>query len=423
MRKTLVVLLILASSSVTARDLTLDQALQLAEAHSFALKKAQSAADAAVSSLSASQAGRLPTFSATALASYISEIPLMNLRPYGTHETYQTDLRLSLPLFTGGRLSGSIAASQASADYAVALQNLSLDQTVYFTSLEYYNLYRTDKMLEVAEASLKRAESIRSDVASLYTAGAADSVDILDASLASSRADFAVKQAKTARRSSELRLLTYLGLEPTENLNLTDSLPAPKQEPWTADVASSKPELTASEAIVKLNRSYRRLSEAEYFPTLSVFGGYSYGKPNLDRFNNTWNDYFTVGANLTWSFNLGGATIHSYRAAGYNLHAAEYDRDQTAENLHREAELAVEQLRLALERYTNAFEQYQITSSNYRLATEQHRNGLLSSNRLITIETDLTGAQASASAALIDFYIARFAYDYAIGSENIRKGL
>jgi len=423
MRKTLVVLLILASSSATARDLTLNQALQLAEAHSLALKKSQSAANAAASSLDASQAGRLPTFSATALASYVSEVPMMNLRPYGTHETYQTDLRLSLPIFTGGRLSGGIAASQANADYAEALQNLSADQTVYLTRLEYYSLYRADKLLEAAQASLKRAESIRSDVASLYAAGAADSVDILEASLANSRADFAVKQAITARRSSELRLLTYLGLEPTETLNLTDSLPEPKQESWSADVAPAKPELTAAEAIVKLNKSRRRLAEAEYFPALSVFGGYSYGKPNLDRFNSTWNDYFTVGANLTWSFNVGGATVHSYRAASYNLHAAEYERDQTAENLRREAQLAVEKLRLALQQYNNASEQYKIALSNYRLAVEQHRNGMLSSNRLITIEADLTGAEASASAALIDFYAAHSAYDYAIGSENIRKGL
>jgi len=431
MRYVIAICLLFLPAVTPARDLTLTQALDLAEAHSFALKKSQAASDAAKSGVDAAKADRLPTFSASASANYISYVPSLTIalpglppisRSVGTHDNYQTDLRLSLPLYTGGKISGGIALADANRELSDALLSASRDQLDYLTRVEYFTLYRSDRQLEVAKASLTRAETINKDANSLYAAGAADSVSLLDASLALTRATFAVKQAETARRASELRLLTYLGLEPTETVNLTDSLSLPSEDSWSTTVDSTKPELKAAAAALEITRRRYNLTRSDYFPTLAAIGGYSYGMPNLDRFNNTWNDYFTIGASLTWTFNLGGKVGMNRQTARYNMQAASYDRDQTAENLGREARLAVEQLKLANQRYASALEEYKIASDNYRLASAQHRDGTLTSNRLVTIEADLTSAQASLSSALVDFHIAQSAYYYAIGSPNLRKG-
>jgi outer membrane protein TolC len=431
MRYLMVALGILLPLSTQARDLTLDQALKLAEAHSFALKKSEAASEAAQSAVQAARADRLPTVSASAMTSYISYIPTLDLqlpgfppisRDIGIHDNYQADLRMALPLYSGGRISNSIGLANANSDLYGALRAASRDQLDYATRLEYYTLYRSDRMLDVAKASLTRAQTINKDAQSLYAAGAADSVSLLDASLALSQADFSVRQAEIARRTAELRLLIFLGLDPSDTLRLIDSLTPPSEQTWSVAVDTSKPELRVANASVSLAKRRFDLSKSDYFPTISAFGGYSYGRPNIDRFNNTWNGYFTVGASLSWSFNLGGRTHYNRNVALHNIDAASYDRDQTAENLSREARLAVEQLKLAYAKYINANDQYRISSDNYRLATAQHRDGALSSNRLVTIESELTAAQASLSAAVVDYYMAQSAYYYAIGSPELGKG-
>jgi outer membrane protein TolC len=231
-----------------------------------------------------------------------------------------------------------------------------------------------------------------------------------------------MKRAESDRRSSEIRLAVLLGLPADEKLNLTTKLPAPEPVELTPIVASDKPELVAADMGVKMSQSSVKLSKANYFPTLSAFGGYSYGKPNLDRFNNTWNDYFTVGATLSWSFNLFGKTVHKTSQARWNLEASRQQRDNVAEQLDRGAKLAIEQVKLAYERYRNARQQYTISSNNYRLAKMKHDEGALSTNHLLEIDANLTAAEASLAAAEAEYHIAMSNYYYAVGSPELREG-
>jgi len=48
---------------------------------------------------------------------------------------------------------------------------------------------------------------------------------------------------------------------------------------------------------------------------------------------------------------------------------------------------------------------------------------VMSSNRLLELETTLTQAESSLATAVADYYIAESGYLYAIGSENLGKGI
>ena len=432
MRTLIIITFLLLALPVWSRDLSLDQALELAQQHSFSLQKARAQSEGAIAEYRAARAERFPTLSAVGNANYISDVSLLNIqlptgqsleRQVGTHENYQADVRLNLPLYTGGRISGGIDLARASREMYDALESYDRDRVAYQTRVEYFGLYRATELLQVAEASFKRAEVINRNVKSLYDAGAADSVALLDANLALSRATLGISQAETNRRVTEIRLLTLLGSPLTDSLSLTTTPTQPSQNSVEATVSVQKPELRAADASVQIATARLRVSKADHFPTIAAFGGYSYGKPNLDRFGNTWNEYFTVGATLNWSFNLGGKTVNRARAASYTLDASRRDRDQVQENLTREANLAVEQLRLAYTRYQNSLTEYQISSDHFRLAQGQHSDGVLSSNRLLEIEADLTAAEASLAASLVDYYIAQSAYYYTTGSDSLKKGI
>ena len=432
MKYLVLVLMIATAAPVAARDLNLDQTLRLAEGHSGQLKASRSLYDASGGTVAGAKAERLPTLSLQARASYINDIPSLNIdipgffqmsREIGSKENYQTDLNLSVPLYTGGRISSGIAAAQSRSEYARASADATLSGVRLQARMDFFGLNRALQTRRAAEASRARTEIINRDVRSSLAAGAADSVDILESNLALTRAEFQVRQAEAAVRVQSVQLATHLGLPVTEPLTVNDTLPDPDGDMMTVPETVSRPEHEAAAASVGLAEAGLKSARSGWLPALSAYAGYSYGKPNNDQFNGGWNDYATVGAQLQWSLNLGMKTARSTESARYELEAARFRMQDVDETINREVEVAAENLRLAYSQYASARDQYRITKDNYRLARSQRESGALSANRLLEIEAALTEAEALALAAKVDFYVAQSSYYYATGDDKLGEGI
>ncbi len=422
----------LAAGTTSGRDLTLEQALRLAENHSYRLKQARAGTQAAESGTSAARSERLPTLSASASARYTDEVAALSVeimpgqnfnRELGSNETYRTDLKLELPLYTGGRISSAIDLADANLEYWQALEQIDVDRLLYRTRLDYFGLHLAIAQRETARASFRRMLLINDDVSSRFRAGVADSVDLLEVRLALTRAEFAIEQADINTRSQQLRITAGLGIDSFEEVNPVDNLPEPQPVTIPSSDVNNRPEMSAATASIGMRLAQVNLEKSEYFPTVSGYTGYSYGKPGFDIFANEWKDNFTVGAQLSWSFNLGNKTGANRRSASRNLEAARYYRDDIIEALSRDARLAIEGLRLAYEKHANALNLYDLTLRNYQLAQMRHREGALSSNRLLEIETVLTESEFTLVAARVDYFLAQSHYFYAVGSEKLREGL
>jgi len=421
---------IMTSAPAQTRELSLKQALELAVQHSYQLKKAQAERKASLAELQSAKAARLPTLSAEAFVYYNDDIPSFDItlpsdmtisRDVGSKENYQTNLWLSVPLFTGGKITSGIQAANTSLDMHQALEEASLNVVLYQTRVKYMSLYQADRLLEAAQASMERTKIIMKDMESLFKAGAADSVDLLDADLAYNKAFLKVEQAVSRRRSAKIELTSLLNLPARDSLVISDVLPPPVAREFLHPFMS-KPELRAADASVALSKSQLRQVQSAYFPTISAYCGYSYGKPNLDLFNKTWRDYFTVGTNLTWSFNIGRKEAREVQRAKLLYQAAQKECDDVTERLDREARLALERLALVRQMYNTARLNKRTSSDNYRLATKKHRQGVLSSNRLLEIEAELSEAEAAEASVTADYYIAESAYYFSLGSEQLKEG-
>ncbi|MFQ6007627.1 MAG: TolC family protein [Candidatus Zixiibacteriota bacterium] len=416
--------------SVQARELSLQDAFDLAVQHSHQLKKAKAEREAYESALRAAKAARLPTLSAETFAFYKDEVPSLGItitpdrtfsREIGTHENYQTDLRISVPLFTGGKISGSIKAASAQLDLYRALEDCTLEQLLYQTRIAYLMLYRAERLQEVAQASQDRTLIILKDIRAALEAGTADSTDLLEVNLANNEAFLKLEQAQSARRSAEIKLRTLLNLPATESINVVDKPPPPVGRAVYYTFIS-KPELRATKAAISYNRALMTLARSTYLPTIYTYAGYSYGKPNIDWFNKTWMDYFSIGAQLSWSLNVGMKERLEERRARYLYQAAQRELDNLTERFEREALLAREQVALARHQYSTAKLRRKTAADNYRLAIRMHRQGALSSNRLLEIETKLSEAEAALETAVVDYHLAESAYFYALGSEQLKEG-
>jgi outer membrane protein TolC len=423
----------IVGSSVWARKLTMQQAIDMARQHSFELKRRQAIADASGSILSASKAERMPTLSAEALGSIRDEVASLTLEPapgviihreLGSKEVFQTDVRLSLPLYTGGRLSSAIDIAHADQKVQAAMVRASDNEVVLTSQVEYLSLFMADTLLASSRAALDRANIVHKDIQSMYDAGTADSVDLLEARLNVSEAQLGLDEARTRRRQAEIRLDLLIGLEAGESITLAGAIPEPRLgDVKMMPVQSDKAELEAAQFTVARLEKERKQVTSRLLPSLSAFAGYSYGKPNQDMFNKTWNDYFIAGAKLSWSLNLGFSDKKRVDAADARYRSGQMERDRIAEQLDREANLAYEKLSLAYRKYTTALERQRIASDNYRLARQRQKEGTIPTNRLLEIEKSLTQAESALAASLADFYIARASYYYATGSGELERGL
>jgi len=427
-----VVLVLLAMTGMPARDLSFDQALTLAREHSFVLKKGQADREAYEERFRAALAERFPTLETTLLASYKDAVPQLDIelptgqsftRDFGFNETYQTDLRLQVPLFTGGKISGSIDFNRSALDLHEALLDAGDEQLTLTARIAYLSLNHADHVIAASQAAVKRAELTDRDVQALFAAGMADSVDILEARRAANDARLALRSAEIGRRQREIELITLLGLNPEGTLKLTSQPSEPAAMEITySGVFPQKPDLEAAQASIAMNRSLVTLSRSDYFPTLAVFGGWSYGKPNIDPFHDTFNDYFTVGATLNWSLNIGFKTGRNTAGAKHQLIASQREYDRVSEQLDRNARLALETLKLTREQYETSLQNCTIAEDDYRLAQVKHRDGVLSASRLLDIEAALSQAESSLAGARTGYHIAMSSYLYVIGSDRLKEG-
>ncbi|OGC94376.1 MAG: hypothetical protein A2W25_11305 [candidate division Zixibacteria bacterium RBG_16_53_22] len=424
--------LVLAFSGVgqAQRIITLPEAIQLSEIHSFNLGSLRHDSLAGQFDLAASKALRYPTLSAGATSFYTDEVQKIEL-PFstselGSNENYLADMRLTLPLYTGGRISNQIRMQSSLAGlrgYNVQAARL---QSAYQARHAYLSLMMAMSGAAAAEASLRRVEILGRDVTNLFASGLADSVDILDSQLALERAQRTHNERQTAVENALSLLAQLTGLARAEIVIADEELPTPDIEPYeNAGAVPEKierPELAALESRADAARHSVGLAQAGNLPNLSAFGGYTVGKPNRDFVGNDWNDYWTVGLNLNWEFNLGLRTIRNVSSARESARSATLARDNLEESIRLGARVTYDNLRQAFRNYAVSLREFQIADRKYHLGAERERAGTLSVNRLIELEADLASTEQLHRSAVINYYLAETEYLYAIGSKRIYGG-
>ena len=430
MKNALIILLLLLATPVSAQvKMTMEDAIRLSREHSFSVKSSQHDSLAAVYDYRAARSGRFPSLSLNAASFYIDELQTVSLLPnrsieLGSHENYQADVRLNMPLYTGGRLSSQINIQRENLNiHAFSLETERLN-IAYQARQAYLALIMAGHLVKSAEASLNRIRLIQKDVENLYAVGMADSVDILDASLAHQKGSLNLVEYQTNLHNSLLRLAQVTGLENKSEIVPSDEFPVPAENsaPDAAGRIIARPELKISDSRVRSSQHLIGLNRAALFPSLSGYVGYSAGKPNRDQFNAEWNDYFQAGLALNWEFNLGGKAVHSTRSARQTLFSSQMVQENLKEQLRLQADLAASNLSRSYQSFLIAGTELEIATSQYRLGQEKLKAGEISINRLLELEEELTSVEQAYQISIINYYQAQSDYFYAVGDSRIFGG-
>src|SRR5271168_3058285 len=204
-----------------AKTYTLPELINLAEQNNPDTRVAWENAKARAADLGISKATLYPTLAALVVAQSARNNLFFAPSYYRqTIETFSPGLELDYTIFDFGRRSDEIAISRNNLLAANFLFNDTHRKVIYQVMAAYYRVLNTKGQEDVAEATLKNAQTVQQDAEARLNLGLATLPDVLEARSAEAQADYDLQATIGATQIAYGDLTTALGLSPTTKLQV-----------------------------------------------------------------------------------------------------------------------------------------------------------------------------------------------------------
>ncbi len=329
---------------------------------------------------------------------------------------------ITIPLFTGGRISGAITAAESALAAAARDLDAGRADLVLETKTAYWSLVTSREGARVLREALRAFDAHLRDARNRERLGMAARNEVLAVQVERDRVELDRLRANTAAEIAAANLRRLLDLAPGTRIETTDSLATavetvPDIEPLVAQAATTRAERKALAARVASAQALVRMERSSRLPQVAVAGGYTYANPNRDIVPPTaeWRDTWDIGVGISWSLlDFGRRSASQARARSQ----ADALREQLRE-LDRAIRLEVTQraleLRTAAARVSVAERSVESARENRRVAGDRYREGLVPSSELLDAEVAHERASLALTEALASLRLAVAGLDRAVG--------
>jgi outer membrane protein TolC len=406
---------------------TLQDAWARAAQQDRSLAAVRSQAEAAELDASAARAQRWPTLAVGGGYTWLDDspafdfaftgLPIMPPELFGGDDFAMGAATLSVPVFTGGRISSSIAAAEARGRGAGA-QVTGAEQDLKLALAEaYVGVLRARKALAVADSNVRTLESLVGDIGAMYERELVPKNELLAVQVALADARQNRLRAANAAEIAQAAYNRRLG-EPLDRVvELEEQIPEPEVLP--ADLAplvqralERRTELAALGEQAKAYGQLAKVERARVLPQVSVTGGYNYLENQfLDD-----ETFAMAGVGVQWALFDGGQSRKRAAALERNRRATEQQRDDVESMIAlqvRQAWLGVDETRKRVQVTADAVDQ---AEENLRIARERYGAGLGTQTQLLEAETLRVQALTNRDNAVLDASLARLRLARAVGS-------
>jgi outer membrane protein TolC len=371
--------------------------------------------DAGVSQLDSTPTARLDISPLTqGLGALGAHLPATVDAPLSKRDVRYANARLSLPLYTGGRLSAmqqAAAAATSASQYAAEQARQALRLQV---AEAYFNVLRAHHAANVASQYLQSLQSYQRDVNNFFHKGVVARGDVLGAELAVADAQqkqISARQAESLSQSAYNRLLGRDFTQPAQPDELSlagDRRALPELQHRALQM---RPELAGlAEWSASLQASARSV-RAESQPQIGAYAAYSYlNNPYLVN-----KGVGSVGLGVSWTV-FDSGLIRARAASTSELAMAVEDQLREVQSLIAlEVERASSQQIEAAERIKVA--QTALLSADEFLAIQRdrYRNGLANQTEVLAAEARRADGQRNLFNARYDHALAVVGLQRAIG--------
>lgn len=335
----------------------------------------------------------------------------------GTNHGYSQEISVSWPIWTFGKVEGAIDAAR----YQKNIADLNVYKTEADTKLAavqaYYQYLEAIKLAEVQAQSVTDYASHLNNVQQQFDAGIVAKLDVLSSNVSLANAKQKSIAADNTRDVAEANLNNIMRVPMNTTLNPLDkNFPQPEfdltMEQAILMAQKYRWELVEADYGVKAAEASLRSKKADYLPTVSVGGGYSWKEASVTAVDK---DDWAVKGGLSWSLWDGGATQASVKKADAAVKTAQETLLQAREKI----ELEVRQDYLNVLSYKEQIRAAEASVAQaeeaYKIATVRYSSGVGINLDVLDAELALNTARTNYITALYNYNIGLATLEHAMG--------
>lgn len=420
-----------AQTGALVQKLTLEDAITRARATSARLTSLDATSRAAAAGVRGAQAGRRPDLDLQAAYSRNSNVPELILAFPGSAprtifpnlpDQWRSHVGASLPLYTGGRVSGQIGAARETETAAKSDRAAALNDLVAETHIAYVNVLFARENARVIAEAITSYEAHLKDARARQEMGLVASHEVLAVTVERERAELARVQSENAAAIAAANLLRLVGLPGGTNLELNpaplgEAIDRETAEDLIARAGAGRPEIEALKARIRAAEAATGIARSAARPQAGLVAGFDFANPNprILPLSGDWNDSWSIGISVNWKVLDGG---RSNAAAAQTVAQAEALRAQLAD-LEARVRLDVTTRRLELDsaKAGQAVAQRAIEAARdaVRVSRDRYQEGVLTSSELLDAETRLLRAELEATQTAAQIQVALANLHRAVG--------
>ena len=333
--------------------------------------------------------------------------------------THSNTLTASMPIYTGGKLSGTIKKAKAGYLYSEqGLQKAYNDMRSTVTN-GYFDMLQADNMQKLGRESVERLADHLKNVEAQYEVGVVAKVDVLRSQVELANAKQSLIKAENAYQIAEANLNKIVGLPMDTTLKLDNILiytPYDNDLPYCLDYASlHRPELEQAKQNVEAAKGALRVAISGHMPQVAASASQNWNNGNGKNWPGDDNGNWYVGVSVNMNIFDSGVTTSKIHGAEADLAKAHETYRDTVDAVNldvrsnylnlREAEKRIDTTKLAVSQ----------AEEDYRIAQLRYMNGVGTNTDVLDAQVALTDAKTNYLQALYDYNTCKTDLETAIG--------
>lgn len=334
----------------------------------------------------------------------------------GISNKHSNGLTASLPIFTGGKLSGTIKQAKANYQYnEVGVQRTYNEMRSTVTN-GYFTMLQADNMQKLSAESVTRLEEHLKNVQAQYDVGVVAKVDVLRSQVELANAKQDLIKAENSYQVAEANMNKIVGLPMDTNLKLDNLLVYnaydKNMDDCLAYAVEHRPELMQAKYNVDAAKGALMVARSGHMPQVAASASQSWSDTNWPGDENgNWG----VGVSVSLNVFDTGVTLSKIHGAEADLKKAQETYRDTVDSVNldvrsnylglREAEKRISTTKLAVEQ----------ADEDYRIAQLRYMSGVGTNTDVLDAQVALTQAKTNYTQALYDYNTSKTALETSIG--------
>jgi outer membrane protein TolC len=340
---------------------------------------------------------------------------------------YQFSLSLSLPLYTGGRLTSGFKQAKYSLLSSEEEVRQSEHITVFNAKAAFYGYLLAQDFVRVAEEAVEVAEKHFKNVKRLYEVGMASKFDLLRSEVELANLKPQLIKSRNNLKIAELNLKTLLGLDLSQTIEIKGELKfelfEPDLEESITKALVNRPELSQMEYQKKMAGEMLKLARASRLPTVALSGTYNYWADRLNFEEDTWQNYYAVNLALTIPLFNGFNTSAKVAQSKAMIKELDLTTKGLMDMVKFEVRQALLKLNEAKESLLSQEKNVEQAEESLRIAEINFAEGMVTTLDVSSVRAALTQAKTNYSQALYDYVMSLAQLDKAmgVGAEELNR--